>query len=107
MAGTRGAELLAEILLNVKLAIDFLDGDAPVITAVVRVDEHMVLCIALVLQQKLLVGPVHVNLHSVLSADFDAGELRTAVPVPDLHRQPVLRGIDNHSGNLGVHDLRA
>ena len=100
---TAGKELFAEISLNVKFPVDFLDGDAFVVTAVVRVDEELVGIIGFVLHKKLLVSPVDINLHLVLAAFFDAGESGIAVSIADLHRQPMVGVIDDHSRNLGIH----
>jgi hypothetical protein len=101
--GTAGTELFAKISFNAKFSVDFLDGDALIVTAVVRIDEELVPCIRLVLQQKLSVGPIHINLQLVLATHFDAGESGIAVPIPHLHRQPLLRVVHNHGRHLGLH----
>jgi hypothetical protein len=41
----------------------FLDGDVLVVAAVVRTDEELVVRITVLLQQKLFVGPIYMNLH--------------------------------------------
>jgi hypothetical protein len=89
--------------VDAKCAVDVLDGDALVVAAIVRVDEELLGPVGLVLHQKLPVGPVHVQLHLVLPAHFDAGEPGVAVPVAHLHGQPMLGVVHNHSGHLGIH----
>jgi hypothetical protein len=101
------AKLFAEVFLDVEFAVaGFRDGDALVVAAVVGVEEERVVSVGLVLHQKLLVRPVHVELHLVFAAHFDASKPGKTLPVAHLHGQPLLGGVHNHRRDLGIHHLQ-
>ena len=103
-----GVELLAKDSVRLKLALQYLgDGYTLIIAAVVGADEHLVASVALVLHHKLLVRPIHIELHLVLSVHLYTRQPGIAVAMPHLQGQPVLGIIHYHSGHLGIHSPQA
>ena len=66
-------------------------GDAPVIAAVVGVEEELAVRIMVVLQNKFLVRPVDVEVHAVLAAHFHARQPGVALGVTHFQRHALPR----------------
>jgi hypothetical protein len=81
--------------VHIKLAIHFLDGDAFVVTAIVRTHNQLLpLCIHA--HQKLLVGRIEIHAHRVLGPLCHRRQVREMALVPHFHVHWLLGKVHNH-----------